>query len=143
MLLLGFLLSSPVPDERRVVIVSSLLTLLETGIVAAVAMVFSSFSSPFLSAVFTIGVFIVGRQADSLTRLPVKQFGQLGHDLGVAVSKVWPNLQIYVPARPLLVGEVVDVNLASYVGMATVTSLGWSIGLLTVAVLIFNERDFL
>lgn len=146
MLVLGFVLASPAPDERRVVLASSLLTLLETGIVAAVAMVFSSFSSSFLSAVFTIGVFLVGRQADSLARFPVKQLGQLGqvvHDAGVALSKVVPNLQIFVPARPLLVGDVVDVNLTSYLGMATVTSLGWSIGLMTVAVLIFNERDFL
>jgi len=140
---LGAFLSADAPDERRVVLASSALTMLEIAIVTAVVTVFSSFSTPFLSALMTIGVFIVGRQADALARLPVKQFGQAFHDLGVGLSKVVPNLQLYVPPRPLLLGEVLDVKVSSYLGMASLTSLGWSVGLLAVAALVFNERDFL
>jgi Cu-processing system permease protein len=143
MLVLGVLLSGVAPDERRVVLASSVLTMLEIGIVAAAATLFSSFSTPFLSALMTLGIFVVGRQADSLARLPVKQFGQTIHDIGVALSKVVPNLQIFVPPRPLLVGEAIDVKLSAYLGMASFTSLGWAVGLLAVAALVFNERDFL
>ncbi|MDI1448013.1 ABC transporter permease subunit [Polyangium sp. 6x1] len=143
MLVLGVALSGVAPDERRVVLASSVLTLLEIAIVAAAATLFSSFSTPFLSALLTLGVWIVGRQADSLARLPVKQFGQSIHDFGVALSKIVPNLQIFVPPRPLLVGEAIDVKLSGYLGMASLTSLGWSLGLLAVAALVFNERDFL
>ncbi|UQA62717.1 ABC transporter permease [Polyangium aurulentum] len=141
MLVAGALLASP--DERRVVLGSGALTLLEIGIVAGFATLFSSFSTPFLSALMTLGVFLVGRSADSLAKLPPKMFGEAAHQAGLALSKVVPNLQIFVPPRPLLVGEVVDVKLASYLGMATLTSIGWSVGLLAVAVLVFNERDFL
>jgi Cu-processing system permease protein len=143
MFAIGVIFSAAAPDERQVVLSSSLLTMLEIAIVTAAATVFSSFSTPFLSALMTIGIFVVGRQADELARLPVKQFGQTMHDAGVVLSKVVPNLQIYVPPRPLFVGEVVDVKLTEYLGMAALTSLGWSVGLLAVAVLIFNERDFL
>ncbi len=141
MLLAGSLLATP--DEQRVVLGSSLLTLLEIAIIAGYATLFSSFSTPFLSALLTLGVFLVGRSADSLAKLPARMFGDTGHALGVALSKVVPNLQIFVPPRPLLVGEAIDVKLGSYLGMASLTSLGWSVGLLAVAVLVFNERDFL
>lgn len=141
MLLAGSLLATP--DEQRVVLGSSLLTLLEIAIIAGFATLFSSFSTPFLSALLTLGVFLVGRSADSLAKLPARMVGETGHAFGVALSKVVPNLQIFVPPRPLLVGEAIDVKLASYLGMAALTSLGWSVGLLAVAVLVFNERDFL
>lgn len=142
-LLAGAWLSDGAPDERRVVLTSALLTMFEIGIVAAIATLFASFSTPALSALFTLGVFVVGRQADALTRLPERQFGQTLHDAGVMLAKFVPNLQLYVPARPLLLGEVVTVKLAEYVGMAALTSVGWAVGLLTVSVLVFNERDFL
>lgn len=143
LLVAGALLANGAVDERRVVLASSALTMLEIGIVAAAAMLFSSFSTPFLSALFTLGLFVVGRQADALARLPVKQFGQFLHDVGALLSKIVPNLQLFVPARPLLVGDVVDVKLVDYLGMASVTSVGWSVGLLVISVLVFNERDFL
>jgi Cu-processing system permease protein len=143
MLLAGILLSGGAPDERRVVLASSALTLLEIGIIAALATLFSSFSTPFLSALLTLGVFVIGRSADALARIPEKTFGAALHQAGLALSKVVPNLHIFVPPRPLLVGDVVEVKLWSYLGMASVTSLGWAVGLLAVAVLIFNERDFL
>jgi ABC-type transport system involved in multi-copper enzyme maturation permease subunit len=143
MLVLGVGLAGVAVDERQVVLVSCLLTFLEIGIVAALVTLFASFSTPFLSALFAVGVFIVGRSADSLARFPVRTFGQTAHDLALAVSKIVPNLQVYVPPRPLLLGEVASVNLSVYLGMASITSIGWSLGLLAVAVLVFNERDFL
>lgn len=140
---IGVLLAGTAPVERRVVLSSALLTLLEAAIITAVATLFSAFSTPFVSAVLTVGVFIIGRQADMLAKLPVKFFGQAVHDLGVFLSKVVPNLQLFVPARPLLAGEAVDVSFGAYAGMAALTSLGWTVGLLTAAVFIFKRRDFL
>jgi len=58
-------------------------------------------------------------------------------------SKVVPNLQVYVPPRPLLTGEALDPRLSTYLVMATLNGIGWSIGLITVATLIFRKRDFL
>jgi hypothetical protein len=139
----GALLSSNAPDEQRVVLGGSLLALFEVGIVAALATLFSSFSTPFLSALLTLGVFVVGRSADSLARLPVKYFGQAIHDGGVLLSKVVPNLQIYVPPRPLLTGEAIGEGLPAYLGMAGLGSFGWALGLLALASFIFKKRDFL
>ena len=143
MLALGVLLSSGAPDERRVVLGAALLTFIEVGVVAAIATLFSSFSTPFLSALLTLGLFLVGRNADALARLPVKYFGQALHDAGAALSRVVPNLQLYVPPRPLLTGEALEPKLATHLALAAVYGVAWAIGLLTVAALVFRRRDFL
>jgi hypothetical protein len=53
----GALYCADAPDERRVIVGAAALTIAEVGIVVAVATVFSSFSSPFLTALFTFGIF--------------------------------------------------------------------------------------
>lgn len=142
LLLLGVLLSDVAPIERRFVLASSALAFLEIAVVAAVATLFSSFSTPFLSALLTVGLVVVGRSADALARLPVKFFGQALHDAGVVLSKVVPNLQLYVPPRPLLTGEAVDADTVGYLLFAAVNAVGWSAVLLALGALIFRRRDF-
>lgn len=143
MMAAGFLLCDVAPAERSLIMASSALTVLEVMIVAAFATLFSSFSTPFLSALLTLGVFLVGRNADSLARLPVKVFGETGRAVGQQFAKVVPNLHTYVPARPLLTGEALDANLPTYLGMATVQTLGWTVLLLAAAAVVFQRRDFI
>ncbi|HKY37605.1 MAG TPA: ABC transporter permease subunit [Polyangiaceae bacterium] len=139
----GALLSAGASDDRRVLIGLGILTLCEVAIISGIALLFSAFSSPFLTAMLTFGFFIIGRSADGLARLPVKIFGELGHTAGLFVSKVVPNLMLYVPPRPLLTGEAPDVPLWPYVGRAVLHALAWSLLLLTSASVIFKRRDFI
>jgi ABC-type transport system involved in multi-copper enzyme maturation permease subunit len=139
----GALLASGAPDDRRVLIGLGVLTLCEVAIVAGIALLFSSFSSPFLTAILTFGLFLIGRSADGLARLPVKVFGPFLHDLGSAMSKVVPNLMLYVPQRTLLTGEAPDVALWPYVGRAALHAVAWSLLLLASASMIFRRRDFI
>ena len=135
------LLASGAPDDRRVVLGASSLALMEIMIVSALATLFSSFSSPFLSAVFTIGVFIVGREAGTLGRLPVRVFGEGIRRLGGVLATIVPNLEVYVPPRPLLTGEAIHTSLARHLALAGVQALAWSVGLMVVSSLIFERRD--
>jgi Cu-processing system permease protein len=134
-------LSSGAPDDRRVVLGASALALMEVMIVSAMATLFSSFSSPFLSAVFTIGLFIVGREAGTLARLPVRVFGEFAKRLGAGLAAIVPNLEVYVPPRPLLTGEALHTSLARHLGLAGAQALAWSIALLVVSSFIFERRD--
>ena len=127
----GIALASGAPDDRGVLVGSALLTLCEVGIVTAVATVFASFSSPFLTAVFTFGVFVVGRSADTLANLPARMFGEAVRAIGQALGHVVPNLMLYVPERPLLTGEAEGASLASYVGLAGAYAAAWVLGLLS------------
>jgi len=142
-LLAGAYLAGGAPDDRRVVLGSALLTLSEVALVTAIATLFSAFSSPFLSAVFTFGLFVVGRSADTLARLPVRIFGPLLTSTGALLAKLVPNLMLYVPPRPLLTGETSGASLGSYLGMAALHSLSWSVLLLACASILFRRRDFL
>lgn len=142
-LLLGVYLSHGAPDDRRVVLGSALLTLAEVALVTAIATVFSAFSSPFLSAVFTFGVFAVGRSADTLARLPARIFGAALAGAGAFLAKIVPNLMLYVPPRPLLTGEASGPSLTHYLALAVLHSLAWSVLLLALASALFRRRDFL
>ena len=59
------------------------------------------------------------------------------------LSKIVPNLQVYVPPRPLLTGEAIGPKLSAYLGMATLSAIGWAVALVAVASFIFKKRDFL
>ncbi len=137
----AFVLASTAGDERRLVAMSSVLTLCEVGIVTAVATLFSSFSSPFLTSVLTVFVVLVGRSADSLANLPRKLFGVFT-DVFKVIARIFPNLHIYVPARPLLLGHVSDVSLAAYVGGAAAHAVFYATVLLVLSAIIFRKRDF-
>jgi ABC-type transport system involved in multi-copper enzyme maturation permease subunit len=142
-LLAGVLLSATAPEERRVVLAGSALAFLEVCIVAAVGLLFSSFSTPLLSAFLTLGVIVIGRFADLLAQLPARVYGQGIRTFGIVLSWVVPNLNHYVPLRPLLTGEVVGAPLGTYLAMASIQSVMWAVGLLTVATFVFQKRDFL
>src|SRR5204863_5606229 len=101
------------------------------------------FSSPFLTATFTFGVFIVGRSADTLAHLPERYFGKPIHEVAVALSKVVPNLMLYVPPRSLLTGEAVGVSLSEYLVVSAAQAVAWAAGLMALASVIFRRRDFL
>ncbi len=141
-LVVGWWLAAVVPDDRRVLLGSAVLALAEIGIVAAVANVFAAFSSPFLTAMLTLGVVIVGRSADTLTRLPARVFGNFIASLAHGVASVVPNLMVYVPARTLMTGEIPGTNFVAYVSSATIMSAGWVILLMVMSSLIFRRRDF-
>jgi len=129
------------PDDRRVLLFSALLTVLEVGVVGAVALLFSAFSSPFLTAIFTLGVFIVGRSAETLGSLPARLFGETLARLGQLLARVVPNLMLYVPERAVLTGESLAGAGYGYLGLAALQTLGWAIFLLTIASWIFRRRD--
>jgi len=134
-------LASGAVDDRRVVLAASALAFMEVMIVSAIATLFSAFSSPFLSAVFTIGVFIIGRETGTLARLPLRVFGETVKRAAAFLAEVFPNLEVYVPPRPLLTGEAPNTSLAIHLFWAGAQAVGWTVGLLVASSLVFQKRD--
>lgn len=128
--------------ERQVVVASAVLTMAEVAIVTAIALLFSSFSSPFLTAIFTVMVFLIGRSADTLANLPARLFGETVRTIGIGLSKVVPNLHVYVPARPVLLGQVPSIALSSYVLSAWTNAVLYAVILLALSAIVFRRRDF-
>jgi Cu-processing system permease protein len=138
----AWLLASPSPDERQLVVAASVLAVSEIAIVAAVATLFASFSSPFLTATFTVMLFVIGRSSDTMAHIPVRQFGASVASGGRVLAHVIPNLHIYVPARAFLLGNVPGHPVWPYVASAVLHAAFYATGLLVLSALIFRKRDF-
>ncbi len=128
--------------ERQLVVMSAVLTMAEVAIVTAIATLFASFSSPFLTAIFTVMVFLIGRSADTLGNLPARLFGQSVRSAGIALSRVVPNLYVYVPARPVLLGQVPNVTPTAYCSGAIANAVLYAVVLLALSAIVFRRRDF-
>jgi hypothetical protein len=87
-------------------------------------------------------VFVIGRSSDTMAHLPKKMFGE-AFALGFAgIARVVPNLHLYVPARPLLLGQVANQGVWPYVGVAAIHAFFYATALVVAGALAFRKRDF-
>ena len=111
---------------------------LELVVITAVALLFSTFTSATLSAIFTLAIYAVGHLSTDL-----KQFGAQMDSVGKAVLNalyyVLPNLE-----RFNLKGQVIhQVNISGTdVLLTTAYGLAYAGLLLVLASIIFQRRDF-
>lgn len=130
--------------ELQVVVPSLVLFAGEVMVLAAVALLFSSFSTPFLTGVLTFGVWMVGRAADDMVHMESGGVGPEVRAVLAVVAEVWPNFNLFVPGRHTLLTHAEGLGGPwTYV----VTSLGYgaiyTALVLIAAALIFRRRDFL
>lgn len=112
---------------------------LELAILTAVAILFSSFSSPALSALLTFFIFIIGHFSQSLR--------DFAANLGSASTRVFfdflyfvlPNLSFYTFRTEAAHG---DVPPAAMLGGATLYAVVYICILLAVTIFIFSRRNF-
>jgi Cu-processing system permease protein len=131
----------PLGEMRQLIFVTVILAVIESAIVTAVSMVFGAFSTPFLTAALTIGIVLIGRNADLLARLPEKTFGPTIVAGGRALSRVVPNLHLYVPPRAVATGHA-GGPIVSYIAEAGAYGLLYAAILLVASAVIFQRRDF-
>jgi Cu-processing system permease protein len=131
----------PLGELRHLVMMTVALAILEAAIVAAIAMVFGAFSTPFLTAVCTVGIVLIGRNADLLAKLPERTFGHALVVTGRVLARIVPNLQIYVPPRVVLTGHA-GGSAGGYLGEAAAYGAVYAVVLLIIAGFIFHRRDF-
>jgi Cu-processing system permease protein len=115
---------------------------IEVLMLTGVALLFSSFSTPFLTGAFTMGIWLLGRSADDMATMKSKQLAEPIRKLLHFMAEVLPNLQLCVPGRALLAGTG-KVGVWQYVAEVAVYGAIYAGLLLTFAALIFRRRDFL
>ncbi len=115
------------------------LIFLEVSIIISVAMVFSSFSTATLSAIFTLSFFVIGRFTAGIYEFaerakdPVLKWG------GIVLYYVVPNLTDFVQIENAVYGEALPGML--FVEIAAKGIL-WTSFFLVIAVIIFQKKDF-
>src|SRR4051794_2503677 len=87
---------------------------LNVMVVTLVAVLFSSFSSPFLSGFFSLGFFVVGRSVPDIRALAEKSAPAVRAALD-AGALVVPNLHLFYPSGAIIGAEHVSVH-GSFVG---------------------------
>jgi ABC-type transport system involved in multi-copper enzyme maturation permease subunit len=116
-----------------------LLTFLELCIVTAIALFFSTFSTPLLSAALTFGFFVAGRLSSDLRNFNDVVQSPLAGKLAGAVYWVLPNLAPFDVRAQVVHGLPVQ---AGYLALTAGYGLLYIAALLVPATLIFSRRDF-
>jgi len=131
------------------VVATSLLTLLEMAVLTSFAVLFSSFSSPTISAFMTVVVFIIGRLNEDLYLLADLLVRRAGGVEGLSASQtvtyyfsvgaahVSPNLAIFDQREQ--VSQFQPVEISAY---SVAYGLVYAASMLFVATIIFNRRNF-
>ncbi|MEM9864376.1 MAG: hypothetical protein AAF938_22440 [Myxococcota bacterium] len=118
---------------------SMVLVAMEVAVLTAVALFFSSFSTPFLTGALSAGIWIMGRSADTLQTIRSRLLPDEIKSLLRGLAEVVPNFNLFVPGTQTL-GTGADAPWA-YV----FTSLGYgalyATALLALASWIFRRRD--
>jgi ABC-type transport system involved in multi-copper enzyme maturation permease subunit len=115
-------------------------------IVAAVAVFFSSFSTPFLSGVFTAAIWFLARITPEIEYAARKAKVPAARLLAEIWLKLSPDLHMFMISGSEIDGQHVSVHGDfvgwGYVGNAGMYALLWIAVLLILASLIFRQRDF-
>jgi Cu-processing system permease protein len=115
------------------------LILVETLLVMAVAMFFSTFSSSTVSATMTLGFYAIGHLTSDLKGIAEKSQNQITEVVLTALYYVCPNLEMLNIKGQAASGILVEMG---YQATATAYGLFYAVLMLTGACLIFQRRDF-
>jgi len=119
------------------------LTVGEVLMLTAVALFFSSFSTPFLTALLSLGVWLVGRSADTMVTMKSQAIPQTVRAGLKVLAKVWPNFDLFVPGRHTLETQLAGAGPLTYVANNMLYAVAYGFVVLVLASFIFQRRDFL
>jgi len=117
-----------------------LLFFFELLIVIAVALLFSTFTTPILSSVFTLAVYIMGHLSSNMLALRERISGAIGRAVCTVLYYLLPNLQ-----NLNIKNEVVH-NIAvspQFILFAIAYSLAYSAVIMLLAIILFQKKDFI
>jgi Cu-processing system permease protein len=121
------------------------LSWLEVVTVAAIAIFFSSFSTPFLSGIFALAMWVIGRLTPDLEAQTRAAAPWIRITTRVALEIV-PDVHLFAISGRTLDGSAVSVHGEfvswGYVALAAGHGVGWIVALLALAALLFHRRDF-
>ncbi|MEE2829518.1 MAG: ABC transporter permease subunit [Myxococcota bacterium] len=115
------------------------LTFIELMLVTAIAMLFSCFSTPTLSALFTLGLTVISRLTAPLLELAEAGDNPTFQRFAGWLYRLLPDLQTFNIRAEAAYGRAWDWELIAY---ATGYGLLWCTVLVLFSVVIFQHRDF-
>jgi len=118
----------------------------EVAVITAVAVLFSSFSSPILSGALTLGIFAVGHFTPELRELIAKVESTPLRAILRAGMRLFPDLHLFYVSSSMVGGQHVSIHGAyvdwPYVGMAGLYGALYCAAAIALAMIVFSRRDF-
>lgn len=111
----------------------------ELAVLTAVAVFFASFTGPFLSGMFTLGLFVAGHLAPGLKALGEASGDRALAAAGRVVYYLLPNLEVFDLKARALYGAPED---AATLGLSLLYAAALAAVLLGAAAAVFARRDF-
>ena len=111
----------------------------ELALITAVAIFFSSFTTPYLAAMFTVSLWIIGHLLADVRAFGLQQGSEAIRPITDALYWILPNLDrldikaLAADGSPIPVARVV---------ISTAYALLYSVALLLASALLFQRRDF-
>ncbi len=143
--LAGLLAAQGVPFTSAV-LKAVILGFMQVLLVAAIALFFSSFSTPFLSAAFSLGMFIAGRWTSEMREAVNSNFDDWARHICSIGLHILPDLNTLTISGGTLRGQHVSVHgdfvSWGYVLNSSLYALMYLVILLIGAIVIFSHRDF-
>ena len=133
-----FLLISTGEFDWRILIYFGLLYL-ELLIIISISLVFSSFSTPILSSIFTVIVYLVGHVLWTFNEFKYKLVEPVARIVAHIFYYILPNLEKFNLRDQIVMNTGIDMNA---VFISIVYGIFYIASLLILAILIFNRREF-
>lgn len=114
------------------------LACLELSVVTSIAVMFSALSTPVLSALYTLGLFLAGQWCDDLRMFASRMPDALGAVLG-GVASLLPNLPLFNMRTLASTGELTTLT---HLGIATGYAALFCGAVLMLGAAAFESRDF-
>jgi ABC-type transport system involved in multi-copper enzyme maturation permease subunit len=133
------LLAAQAPPADPAMLKAIGLILVELMLVTAIALFFSTFSSPFLSAIFTAGLWVAGHFNDDLRNFGALIDAPLVARVTHVLYYVIPNFAAFDVKNQVVHAHAVPLN---YVAVTSIYGLAYVALLLAGAVTVFSRRDF-
>ena len=133
-------------NDNGTVLRAVLLVFGEIAVITAIAVLFSSFSSPILSGALTLGIFAVGHFTPELRELIAKVEEAPLRVLLRGGMRLFPDLHLFYVSGSMVGGQHVSVHGAyvdwSYVAMAGLYGTLYCAAAIALAMIVFSRRDF-
>lgn len=129
----------PAPATDPAMLKAIALIFIELMLVTAIALFFSTFSSPFLSAVLTLGLWVIGHFNADLRNFENVVDSRVAAWLARGLYYVLPNFAAFDVKAQVVHGQAVALG---YVALESAYGFVYLAMLLVAAVVIFSRRDF-
>lgn len=111
----------------------------ELALVAAFAVLFSTYTNPILASVGTVATYVVGHLSWSFDLLEKRMSGEAGRALCRALHAILPNLDRLDVKAAAVHGIALP---AGYLGAAATYGVTYALAVLLLACLVFERREF-